>query len=201
MLRPDAADTRLTFEEFLAFEEAAELKHELVDGFVYPWPGYETDPATGLAGATDRHNAIVMGLVVRLFGPARARGCRLRALAMRLRVSEDTSYYPDLQVVCDATDRHELYTERPCLIVEVLSRGTQRIDRGEKWGAYRRLASLESYLLVWQDRRRVEHYRRQGGATADRDFAREEVIGSGSVHLACLDTDLTLDDIYGPPCA
>lgn len=59
---------RLSFEEYLALEEKAPLKHELVDGVMY-----------AMAGASDRHNGVVMNLAARLLQAARGKGCRVYA--------------------------------------------------------------------------------------------------------------------------
>ncbi len=48
----------------------------------------------------------------------------------------------------------------PVVIVEVLSPSTEARDRGEKFEAYKRIASLKEYVLVSQDARRVEVKRR-----------------------------------------
>jgi Uma2 family endonuclease len=72
--------------------------------------------------------------------------------------------YPDVVVVCGGM-RSEADTKdvlaNPTVIVEVLSRSTEAYDRGEKWEAYQRLASLTDYVLVAQAAVRVEHYARE----------------------------------------
>jgi Uma2 family endonuclease len=45
--------------------------------------------------------------------------------------------------------------------VEVLSPSTEGYDRSKKFELYRTIPSLCEYLLVHQDRPRVEHYSRQ----------------------------------------
>lgn len=50
----------------------------------------------------------------------------------------------------------------PTLIIEVLSPSTEAIDRREKLAAYRRIPSVQEYVMVAQDQRSVEIYRRQG---------------------------------------
>jgi Uma2 family endonuclease len=52
----------------------------------------------------------------------------------------------------------------PRVIVEVLSRSTERYDKSEKFENYESIPSLREYLLIRQDRMRVEHYVRQEGA-------------------------------------
>jgi Uma2 family endonuclease len=49
----------------------------------------------------------------------------------------------------------------PRFLVEVISKGTETYDRGEKWEVYQRLASLTDDLLVAQASVRVEHFQRE----------------------------------------
>jgi Uma2 family endonuclease len=72
---------------------------------------------------------------------------------------EDVFYYPDLLVSCDPEDNEKYYRTRPCLIVEVLSPTTERIDRREKFMAYTSLPSLQEYILIAQDRQAVIYMR------------------------------------------
>lgn len=70
-----------------------------------------------------------------------------------------------MTVVCGRIERapdDEHAATNPRLIAEVLSEGTESIDRGEKWRDYRRLASLQTYVLVSQTEPLVEVYRRSG---------------------------------------
>ena len=95
-------------------------------------------------------------------------------MKVRLRVaSDDAFYYPDLMLACDPEDRATYYRTRPCLIVEVLSDTTQRIDRREKLLAYTSIDSLQEYLLLSQNgveatlHRRVDGWRGQTATTGD----------------------------------
>ena len=160
----------LTVDEFLEMEEASPTKHEYVGGQVYV-----------LAGASERHNRIAGNIFANLWLAARNGPCRVYGSDMRLRLGESAVYYPDVQVVCDPDDSNQSYVTRPCLIVEVLSPSTQSIDLREKWLAYRELQSLQAYLIVWRDERRVRlHYRADdrewyddllGGESASRSSA------------------------------
>ncbi|WP_342450067.1 Uma2 family endonuclease [Thiorhodococcus minor] len=69
---------------------------------------------------------------------------------------QDIFYDPDLRLSCDPDDRETDDCSRPCLLVEVLSSSTARIDRAEKCFAYQTIASLQEYLVVEQDARAVE---------------------------------------------
>lgn len=79
----------------------------------------------------------------------------------------------------------------PAVIVEVLSPSTEKRDRGVKLEAYKQLVSLEDYVLVSQDERRVEVHHRDGDA-----WKTEVATGSGSVTIH--GKSVTLDALYGP---
>jgi Uma2 family endonuclease len=57
-------------------------------------------------------------------------------------------YYPDLHVECDPFAEHPYFSEHPKLVVEILSDSTERNDRSDKFYAYRKLPSLEAFVLV-----------------------------------------------------
>ena len=72
--------------------------------------------------------------------------------------------YPDVSMVCgpiefDPADPRQTTITNPALIVEVLSPGTEEVDRGDKWRDYQRIPSLQEYVLVNQEPR-IEIFRR-----------------------------------------
>ena len=177
-----ASNQPVKIEEYLAGEQDGEVRHEYVAGHVY-----------AMTGASARHALIVGAFFAAMLPRVRERGCQLFTNDMKVHIrsgGDDFFYYPDLLLSCDPDDRADYYREHPCLIVEVLSESTERIDRREKLYAYTTIPSLRDYLLVAQDRRQVDHYRR-----VENDW-RHEVYTKGVVHLDCLDLDVTLDEIY-----
>jgi Uma2 family endonuclease len=178
----------LSVEQYLELEEHSPTKHEYVAGQLY-----------ALAGASDRHNRIAMNIAAQLWNAAGDGPCRVYGSDMRLRIGDDTVYYPDVQVVCDPSDTEPMYKTSPCVIVEVLSPSTESIDLREKLLAYRRIESLRAYIIVYRDERRVKrHYRAENNAWFDAEKA-----GDGSVPFPYPETELTLADIYRglPPLA
>lgn len=169
----------LSFAAYLEMEAQSPVRHELLEGIPY-----------AMAGASKAHNLLVQNLAFLLRPAARARGCRLYVETVKLRLAEHTVYYPDLMVVCGAGTPHPLYEENPCLVAEVVSPGTERLDRGEKRHNYLRLAALEAYLLVSTREPRVEVYRREGAGF------RLEVYAGGRVPLPCLEALLDLEALY-----
>ncbi|AGA89320.1 hypothetical protein Thimo_0462 [Thioflavicoccus mobilis 8321] len=171
----------LTVEDYLAGEDGSDLRHEYIAGQVY-----------AMTGASDRHGLITLNIAAGLRPRVRGTGCQLFASDMKVRLrlgGDDVFYYPDLLLSCDPADREVYYRSRPCLIVEVLSETTERIDRREKLLAYQTITSLQEYLLVAQDRREVQVHRRA------RDWA-AEVFTDGVVRLDCLGCDLSLATVY-----
>jgi Uma2 family endonuclease len=80
----------------------------------------------------------------------------------------------------------------PIVIVEVLSSSTERYDRGTKFESYQRIASLMEYVLVSQERPRVEQFLRQ----PDGRWLYSETSDHGSIKLTSIDCELSLSDMY-----
>ena len=168
-------------EEYLAGELHSELRHEYIDGQVY-----------AMTGASRAHGLIANALAFALTPAARRKGCQLFTSDMKLRLEmggKTVFYYPDLLLSCDPQDRETFFTRAPCLIVEVLSESTARIDRREKLLAYQGLPSLQTYLLLEQGVARAELYRRANGWCV-------EYVEQGSIRIDCLDMDLALAEVY-----
>jgi Uma2 family endonuclease len=103
--------------------------------------------------------------------------------------------YPDVFVVENQPifdDEHRDIVTNPILIVEVLSEGTEAFDRGDKFLSYQKIETLREYILVSQDKHRVEQYiLNQKGK-----WQQEEVLSDGVLQFKCLPFELPLDDIY-----
>lgn len=168
--------------DYLEGELRSQVRHEYVEGRVY-----------AMVGASGSHNIICLNLATTLHTHLRGGPCQVFMADMKLHVQVGTGerfYYPDLQVCCDPADRATYYRTRPTLVVEVLSPHTEREDRSTKFHAYRRLDSLEEYLLLAQDAPRVEVYRR----ASHWDL---ELYGPGeTLRLASPRLGLTVDALY-----
>jgi Uma2 family endonuclease len=118
---------------------------------------------------------------------------------MRLRVGGPRTrryyYYPDAMVVCDqelSQGDDDMHITRPCVIVEIVSRDSARNDHTEKLQVCRALPSVQAYVIVHQQPRRIERHWRDDGE----DAWQVEVISSGSLRIPCIGRDLALDEIY-----
>ena len=154
-----AAQTHLTPEEYIAFErraipDAETVRSEYVKGKVIP-----------RSSSNRAHNLITGNIAGELHTHLKGTTSSVFANEMRISIPTAQSYfYPDVGVVCaDPRFEDDVFDTllNPIVIVEVLSPSTEAYDRGEKFGHYRQLASLQEYVLVAQDKILIEHYRRQ----------------------------------------
>ncbi len=172
-------------EEYLEIEKISPIKHEYVGGEVY-----------AMAGASDPHDTIALNLLTLLRNHVRGSGCRVYTGDMKVRVEEANAfYYPDGTVTCDPRDRNLVYFKRyPRLIVEVLSSATENFDRGEKFNDYKKLDSLQEYVLVSQDKIQVECFRRDlEGNWLVQTYGRGEIVQLKSIDFSCAIADLYED--------
>ena len=155
--RQDTAEQpqTVTPEEYLSLERAAAFKSEYLGGQM-----------VAMAGASRRHNLITLNVGGALNAQLAERACEVYANDMRVKVEASRDYaYPDVVAVCEEPrfEGGALDTLlNPAVIVEVLSPSTQGHDRGTKFALYRTIETLRDYVLISQDRVRVEHYARQG---------------------------------------
>ena len=149
-------------DEYLRLEEAAETKHEYLNGVIYDWQG---GGPRGMAGGSVAHNQVSGNIFASLRGQLRGEPCRVFIADVRLTLADRNAYfYPDVMVSCGAADRtRQDGISQPALIVEVLSGSTEDFDRGDKFEAYRGLDSLHGYVLVSPERRTVEVFTREDG--------------------------------------
>jgi len=142
----------ISVEEYLAGELESDVRHEYLDGVVY-----------AMAGASEEHINISMNIAFALRQHLRGKSCRVLMTEMKTRLSfadEEIFYYPDVMVLCDPRDTHDYFKRYPKVLIEVLSPSTESIDRREKFFNYRKIETLEEYVLVAQDKFEVTVHRR-----------------------------------------
>lgn len=184
----EAPIRRFSVEEYLDRETAAEVRHEYHDGEIL-----------AMSGGTYSHSVVITNLLIALGSRLRGAPCRPLESNMRFRIDSRNRYvYPDVTVVCgppqfDPRDRRQTTLLNPRVVFEVLSDSTQAYDRGEKFDAYRTIASIEEYVLITPDRPLVESYLRQ----ADGSWRLDAYDGLQAVaKLRSLSIDVPLAEIY-----
>ena len=174
-------ETRMSVAEYQAWVEAKpdDERWELLDG----------EPEL-MSPAIWRHQRIVSTLVRKLDELAERRGCSaLPGLAVLSAAMDDFAPIPDVVVTC-GPQRADGYTRDPLLLAEVLSPSTMTNDLGRKTAFYRTVASLKTFLIVYQDEARVEVWTRSDGWSM-RGLGREDAID-----LPELGGSLAVSDLY-----
>ena len=171
--------------EYLEIERKAEIKSEYINGRMY-----------AMSGASRRHNLIALNAGGEIRQQLRGRDCEAYAADMRVKVSPTGMYtYPDVVAVCGNPQFEDAHLDtllNPTVLVEVLSESTEAYDRGEKFAHYRRLESLREYVLVAQNKIRIEHYRRDG-----EEWVLSEISDPhGTLHLPSIDCHVAVAAIY-----
>ncbi len=175
----------MTAEEYFAFEESSEVRHEFHNGELFI-----------VSGTTKTHNLLVDNIKDIIKKKFRPRGCQVFSENVKVELEKEKRYvYPDVVLTCHEFDkRDEIVVRFPSLIVEVLSEGTSGYDRGLKFQRYRTLSTLQYYLLIEQTPFLAELYSRTDSRHlwTYRAFTEAEDI----ILFPSLDFSMTVKDIY-----
>jgi Uma2 family endonuclease len=186
MGQPLAKKLYYSKEEYLEMEATADYKSEYYQGEIF-----------AMSGGSPRHSRICVNLTWAIREATNNKDCGAFESNMKLKIAEADAYvYPDLMVVCGDEKLAENTTDvitNPVLIIEVLSPGTEAFDRGKKFEYYRSVESLKEYVLVSQDKPRVETYFKK-----DRSRWEYTVITGidKSVVFRSLEYEVRLEEIY-----
>lgn len=173
--------SKISVEDYLEGEKISPVRYEYVYGEIY-----------AMVGTSDNHNRIVGNLVTSLSVHLRDSSCEPFFGDIKVRVSQNVYYYPDVLVSCE---ENPYFRNQPILIVEVVSPSTKEIDRREKLLFYQQMPSVQEYAIVEQEKMHLEIHRRQPDGRWITYFYNDddldERIGFQSVGLS-----LSLEEIY-----
>jgi Uma2 family endonuclease len=173
-----------TFEEYLAIEEIAGVRHEFYAGEIY-----------AMAGGTPEHAAMSAAIILSLAEQLRGKPCRVYSSDLRVRVIETgLATYPDVSVVCGASERDPsspTHVTNPIVVIEVASTSTAAYDRTEKRLHYERIASLRHIVIVDDNRGAIEVWTREPDGWRDDAYA-----AGDSAPLTAIGCVLRVDDVF-----
>jgi Uma2 family endonuclease len=174
------------FDAYLELESSGDVKHEWVNGLIF-----------AMSRGTPEHGRLSAAIVRALPQTAQCRVYSSDTLLFIERAQHST--YADASIVCGAIltrgakDKNgkslgEAITN-PSVVVEVLSKSTEQRDRSDRFVLFQQLDSLEEYVLISQDERRIEVRRRDG-----RNWSTETHVSGETIRVHGLDIDV--DAIY-----
>jgi len=170
----------LSIPDYLNGEADGSIRHEYIDGQVY-----------AMAGGSARHNLIAVN-AASLLNTRLPEACEVFVADMKVRIqqiNDSRFYYPDVMACCREDDNETYYRQFPCLIIEVLSDTTERLDRFEKFQAYRRIETLQEYLLLNQHYPEATLFRRGNSWRA-------EIYRKGTFRLESVGVTVSFDALY-----
>ena len=146
MGRTAAIQTPMTVDDFLVAYANVEERYELVDG----------EPVA-MGSANYRHNGLMANLLRRIAERLDGSPCKVLAANMGLSVSAFTYRLPDLGIYCDpreiGPDNGEAMTlAHPKVLIEILSKSTERSDYVHKLDEYQAIASVDTIVFVHRTR-------------------------------------------------
>ena len=173
--------------EYLTLERASlDIKHEFYDGELF-----------AMVGASRQHNRINVNLTAKLHSKFETDNfdCEVFSNDMRVKISDENYTYPDLVITCgDAQfddDNFDNLTN-PVVIIEILSDSTELFDRAKKFFHYRRIPTLQEYILVSQHECRVEKFTRQTDIWGYQSYEELDQI----LTIVSANCELPLSEIY-----
>lgn len=181
-MEDNVSDSLVSVEEYISGEEESEIRHEYIGGHVH-----------AMSGGSEEHNLISGNLYLAIRNHLRGKSCTAFINDMKVRLNiarDDIFYYPDVLVTCDPTDDERYFKSKPSVIIEVLSPTTERLDRREKFLSYQRLASLQEYVLVDQEKPEVTLFQKKNNWDPEFQHA------GGVLALPSLEFSLSLDEVY-----
>jgi Uma2 family endonuclease len=137
----------MSVEEYIAFEERSEIRHEFINNQLIPMPG-----------TTDYHNQICQNLSFLLRILLKQAGIRIFVEGVKVQITHDRDYtYPDVFVTTDPRDLENRYVKKyPTVIFEVISKTSRIEDSTDKFIRYKNIESLQNYILVDSEKMLVE---------------------------------------------
>ncbi|MBL8206712.1 MAG: Uma2 family endonuclease [Blastocatellia bacterium] len=183
--------------EYLAFERAADERHEYLDGVIY-----------AMAGESPEHGEISVNLI-RIISTALLRtpcstytkDTKVRSGPLpKLRTHTKGLFsYPDIVVVCGERKYLDEYKDvliNPTVIIEVLSDSTEKKDRRQKFLRYQQyLPSLVDYVLVSQEEPAIEIFHRPAPQSPQWEYTAASGMKSRIV-IPSVKCTLKLADVY-----
>ncbi len=177
---------KVSIEEYLKMENAADEKHEYYKGEIF-----------AMSGAKVPHNAISGNIFGILFNKLKGKKCKPFNSDQRIHVPSNTLFtYPDISIICGeiiTLNNDDYNVLNPTVIIEVLSKSTRNYDRGEKFKLYRDIKTLKEYILVDSVSIHLEVFRLNESGHWELE---EYNAPADTLLIKSINEDILLSDIY-----
>ena len=178
------AKTRpMTVEEYFAYDEASDIRHEYIDGDIFP-----------ITGGTRKHSLIIAYTIGALIDLLRNSDCDVYSNNMRVKIDESNTsiLMSRLCVNSPYGDEKEITLLNPTVVVEVTSPSSFTHDHQTKLEHYGAVPSIPGYLILDQERVFADWHTR----AAEGWHLRQYSDSAASIPLEPLDIELPLSRVY-----
>jgi Uma2 family endonuclease len=190
LVSPSTRQSRcMSLEAYFRAEEKALHKHEFHNGTVKKRVNCEL-----------QHNVLAQksATLINNFVEAHEYAFFVNGSDTKIRIEQfDKVVYPDAVVICEKPEYFQNRQDtiiNPLIVVEVLSKSTEKHDRTGKFDWYRTLPSFKEYVLVSQERKHVSVFTKQPDSTwILRDYEGEDTT---AVLYALHECPLSLKRLY-----
>lgn len=152
-------ESKITVSEYLAIEQESDKRYEYHNGEIF-----------ALAGGSINHGLLCGNIYAEIRNGLKKKksDCKPYMSDIKLHIEEQKTFvYPDTMVVCgdlETSPENENSILNPILVVEVLSKSTANYDRGDKFFLYKKIATLQEYVLIEQDKAQVDIFYKKTGS-------------------------------------
>ncbi len=180
-------ETRMTREEYIAYELQAARRHEFINGQLFEMPG-----------ELDTNNALALALAFLLMKGLSSKNYMVFAHDVKVAIpGEEKYYYPDVFVTNEPrTEENKYIKTAPVLIAEVLSPSSRITDTVDKYLDYTKIPSLQYYLVVEPETVHITLYHRNGGGQWQADVFAQK---GQTIDLPLLDMQIPVSAVYAVP--
>jgi Uma2 family endonuclease len=182
---PQPKPASMTVEQFFDWQLRQERLHELVDGV-------PVVPLKMMTGATQRHDRVVVNVLLSLGNQLRGKPCRPMTDDVAVRIPSGNIRRPDITVDCGKGSDRDMTATEPRVVIEVLSPSTLSFDRFRKLEEYKTVPSMQAVILIDTEQPQATVHRRTGQTWSATTF---EGIDA-AIELQEIEARLALGDLY-----
>ena len=145
-----AATQTLTVDQFLAWEDRQEMRHE-----------FDGNSIVAMTGGTIAHSSIQAALLRTLGNHLRGKPCRPHGGEAKIKMAASVRY-ADAFVICTPLAPSATFVTDPVVVFEILSKSTGNDDLGDKRAEYEATPSVQRYVVLQQSHRAAQVFYRNG---------------------------------------
>ena len=152
MIETAIEERKYTVAEYFELARNSESRYEFHYGKLIEMPG-----------EAKKANDIALNIVEFIRKPFYKKGYKVYAHDVKVEVNNGNTYRcPDVVIAPISDDSDDYFVIFPEMIVEVASKDSMHTDSSTKWKEYKKIPSMQYYIVASQDEMEVSVYSRSG---------------------------------------